>query len=227
MLGLSVGDSVTIVREGERSVSVPVTAISENYILHYLFISPDTYQKLYGREPGYNSMYLRYDDQIRENETSFGSYMMEQDACAGISFTTDLEKEIDDMLSVLGNIVIVLIFAAGLLAFVVLYNLNSINIMERRRELATLKVLGFFDQEVAAYVYRENVILTVLGAALGILIGVILHRFVIVTVEVDLMMFGRTIRPVSYLYSVLLTFGFAVIVNLVMYYSLKKVDMIK
>ena len=227
MLGLSVGDSVTIVREGERSVSVPVTAISENYILHYLFISPETYQKLYGREPEYNSMYLRYDDQIRENETSFGSQMMEQDACAGISFTTDLEQEIDDMLSILGNIVIVLIFAAGLLAFVVLYNLNSINIMERRRELATLKVLGFFDQEVAAYVYRENVILTVLGAALGILIGIILHRFVIVTVEVDLMMFGRTIRPVSYLYSVLLTFGFAVIVNLVMYYSLKKVDMIE
>ena len=227
MLGLEVGDTVTITKEGERSVSVPVTAISENYILHYLFLSPQTYRELYGKDPVYNSLYLLYDDEVRENEASFGNYLMGQDACAGISFTTDLENEIDDMLGILGNIVIVLIVAAGLLAFVVLYNLNSINIMERRRELATLKVLGFFDTEVAAYVYRENVILTVLGAALGILIGSVLHRFVIVTVEVDLMMFGRTISLHSYIYSILLTFGFAVIVNLAMYYSLKKVDMIE
>ena len=227
MLGLNVGDTVTITREGEKSVSIPVTAISENYVLHYLFISPQTYQELYGKEPEYNSLYLLYEEEADLNESAFGKQMMEQDACAGISFTTDLEADIDDMLGILGNIVIVLIFAAGLLAFVVLYNLNSINITERRRELATLKVLGFFDQDVAAYVYRENVILTILGAALGVVIGAVLHRFVIVTVEVDLMMFGRNISLHSYIYSILLTFGFAVIVNLAMYFSLKKIDMIE
>ena len=227
MLDLTVGDTVTITREGEKNVSVPVTAISENYILHYLFLSPQTYKDLYGKTPDYNSLYLQYDQERLGKETAFGNEMMKQDACAGISFTTDLEANIDDMLGILGNIVIVLIVAAGLLAFVVLYNLNSINIMERRRELATLKVLGFFDTEVAAYVYRENVILTVLGAVLGLVIGAVLHRFVIVTVEVDLMMFGRFISLPSYIYSILITFGFAVVVNLAMYYSLKKVDMIE
>ncbi len=227
MLGLSVGDEVSITRDGEKTVRVRIHAIAENYVLHYLFLSADTYRELYGKDPEYNSIYINYEEMTKEEESRFGSFLMKQPACAGISFVTDLEENIEDMLSILGNIVLVLIVAAGLLAFVVLYNLNSINIMERRRELATLKVLGFYDSEVAMYVYRENIILTVLGCIFGLLFGTILHRFTIVTVEVDLMMFGRNILPSSYLISVLITFGFAFIVNIAMFYSLKKVDMIE
>jgi len=121
----------------------------------------------------------------------------------------------------------VLVISAGMLAFVVLYNLNSINITERRREMATLKVLGFYDNEVSAYVYRENMILTVIGGVAGMLLGNILHRFVIVTVEVDSTMFGRNIDTASYGYSFLITLAFSVLVNLVMYFKLRKIDMVE
>jgi putative ABC transport system permease protein len=124
-------------------------------------------------------------------------------------------------------VVYVLIIAAGALAFVVLYNLNNININERRRELATIKVLGFYNNETAAYVYRENIILTIIGILFGIVFGIILHRFVIVTVEVDLVMFGRNIDPSSFIYSILLTFLFSAFVNFVMYFKLKKINMVE
>jgi putative ABC transport system permease protein len=131
------------------------------------------------------------------------------------------------MLSTLDLVVFVLIISAALLAFVVLYNLNNINITERRRELATLKVLGFFDGEVSAYVFRENVVLTVIGAAAGVVLGKILHQFVIVTVEVDEVMFGRVINLPSYIYSIILTFLFAAFVNWLMHFKLKKIDMVE
>ena len=137
----------------------------------------------------------------------------------------ELEENIDRMLKVLDLVTLVLILAAGLLAFVVLYNLNSINILERKRELATLKVLGFYDNEVAQYVYRENIILTLFGILAGLIFGTILHQYVIVTVEVDLMMFGRTISLTSYVFSSLITIGFSVLVNCAMYFMLKKIDM--
>jgi putative ABC transport system permease protein len=117
--------------------------------------------------------------------------------------------------------------SAGLLAYIVLYNLNNINITERRRELATLKVLGFYPMEVASYVYRENVFLTICGVLLGMVFGIFLHRFVVLTLEVDIMMFGRTIHPASYVYSVLITFLFAIFVNGLMYFNLKKIDMVE
>ena len=117
--------------------------------------------------------------------------------------------------------------AAGLLAFVVLYNLNNINISERRMELATIKVLGFYDGEVGAYVYRENILLTILGTIAGIVLGIILHKYVIFTTEVDLIMFGRQIYVQSYIYSILLTIAFSILVNFFMYFQLKKIDMVE
>ena len=131
------------------------------------------------------------------------------------------------MLSTLGLVVVVLIISAGMLAFVVLYNLNNINITERKRELATLKVLGFYDGEVSGYVFRENIILTLVGVLAGALFGILLHRFVITTVEVDAVMFGRNIKTISFIYSALITCSFSVIVNLVMHFKLKKIDMIE
>ena len=133
----------------------------------------------------------------------------------------------NDMLNNLNIVVFVLIVSAGLLAFVVLYNLNNINIAERKAELATLKVLGFYDLETAAYVYRENILLTVIGTAVGAGLGILLHRYVILTAEVDLIMFGRQILPPSYLYSVLLTIGFAALINFMMFFQLRKISMVE
>ena len=124
-------------------------------------------------------------------------------------------------------VIIVLIVSAGALAFVVLYNLNNINISERKRELATIKVLGFYNLETAEYVYRENIILTVIGILLGGVLGFFLHRYVIVTAELDMMMMGREVRAVSYLYAGLLTIVFAMFVNFVLYFKLKKIDMVE
>ena len=131
------------------------------------------------------------------------------------------------MLKSLNLVIVVLIVSAGMLAFVVLYNLNTVNIAERKRELATLKVLGFYDGEVAQYVYRENMILTLIGAAMGAGLGNMLHRFIIETVEVDSAMFGRQINVPSYMYSLILTIAFSFLINGVMYFKLKKIDMVE
>ena len=124
-------------------------------------------------------------------------------------------------------VIAVLVISAGMLAFIVLYNLNNINISERKRELATLKVLGFFDGEVSAYVNRENIMLTVIGTAVGLLMGVALHRYVMTTVETDTLMFGRVIQAHSYVFSILLTFAFSIIVNGMQYFKLRKIDMVE
>jgi len=224
MLGVKAGDSVDIVRDEKKKVSVKIDKIVENYVFHYLFLSPALYKKLYKEEPDYNTLNLKF-DRAKVDEQDMGSKLLSYSGCSGISFVDDLEEQIDNMLKVLDLVTFVLIAAAGLLAFVVLYNLNSINILERKREIATLKVLGFYDNEVAAYVYRENIILTVFGIMAGIVFGTILHQYVIVTVEVDLMMFGRNIGLHSYLLSSLITIGFSILVNLAMYFMLKKIDM--
>ena len=137
-----------------------------------------------------------------------GGSVIEEEGALSVSYTTNVEEQLDDMLGSLNIVIVVLVISAGMLAFVVLYNLNNINITERKRELATLKVLGFYPMEVAEYVYRENVILTVIGAIVGILLGKILHRFIIVTVEIDTAMFGRNIDFSSFVYGFLITVGF-------------------
>ena len=224
MLDVKVGDSVNIVRDEKKRVSVRIEKIVENYVFHYLFLSPGLYKKLYGEEPDYNTLNIKF-DRNKVNEQDLGNTLLSYAGCSGVSFVDELEEQIDRMLKVLDLVTLVLIVAAGLLAFVVLYNLNSINILERKREIATLKVLGFYDNEVAGYVYRENIILTLFGIIAGIVFGTILHKYVIVTVEVDLMMFGRNISFYSYLMSSLITIGFSLIVNRVMYFILKKIDM--
>ena len=156
-----------------------------------------------------------------------GESILETDGALSVSYTNNMQQQLDDMLGSLDIVLVVLVISAGMLAFVVLYNLNNINITERKRELATLKVLGFFDNEVSAYVYRENIILTVLGSAVGILLGKILHQFVIVTVEIDSAMFGRNIDFSSFVYSFLITMGFSFFVNGVMYFKLKRIDMVE
>ena len=156
-----------------------------------------------------------------------GETLLKYDGVMNVTYTNNIEDQLNTMLESLNLVIVVLIISAGLLAFVVLYNLNNINITERRRELATLKVLGFYDAEVSSYVYRENIMLTLFSIVIGIGLGAVLHRFVITTVEVDAVMFGRVVNWRSYLYSALFTVGFSLFVNWVMYYKLKKIDMVE
>ncbi len=228
MLNVKAGDTITVQKgDTEPEHEIRVSLIVENYVQHYIFMNAVQYGKTFGEEPEINYIYMKYNDTSDEYQKTLGMTLLDNESCSGISYTTDLEDMILDMLKALDIVIWVLIFTAALLAFVVLFNLNSISMMERRRELATLKVLGFYDPEVAMYVYRENIILTIIGIAAGVFIGKFLHRFTILTVEVDLMMFGREITVPSYVICAVISFAFSVIINLIMYRSFKKIDMIE
>lgn len=226
-LGVSAGDTVTIKEENEKERTVKISQICENYMSHYLYMTPTVYKAAYGKEPEYNSIYYRTEGRTTKEAESVGEAALKLDGALSVSYTTELRQQVDDMLQSLDIVIVVLIISAGMLAFVVLYNLNNINITERKRELATLKVLGFYDKEVTEYVYRENILLTLIGSVFGMLLGKILHRFIIVTVEIDSVMFGRNINTISFVYAFLLTVVFSLFVNGVMYFKLKKINMVE
>ena len=226
-LNVEAGDTITIRDENKGDMTVTVEHICENYMLHYLYMTPTLYEELYGETPEYNSIYYRTDDRTTTEAADVGEGALQLPGALSVSYTTDLEQQVDDMLVALDNVIVVLIVSAGMLAFVVLYNLNNINITERKRELATLKVLGFYNGEVCAYVYRENVLLTLIGALFGIVLGKILHQFIIVTVEIESVMFGRNIDVSSFVYGFILTVVFSCFVNAVMYFKLKQIDMVE
>lgn len=228
LLNAEVGDTIILRDEEKGDREVKISEICENYMGHYLYLSADYYQELYGGEPEYNAIFFQVPEGYSQDQLEdAGQVILARDEVLSVSYTHDIRSQLDDMLTSLNLVIVVLIISAGMLAFVVLYNLNNISITERQRELATLKVLGFYDPEVAMYVYRENIVLTVLGAAFGIILGRILHLFVIQTVEVDAAMFGRNVNLPSYLYSFLFTLLFTLVVNLVMYFKLKKIDMVE
>lgn len=226
-LEVKVGDSVFIKQDETHSKEVEVTAIVENYLYHYIYMSPQQYARLYGGEPEYNQLFFKLASMDEEQKERFSERVMEEEAVDTVTYVEDLQEHVDKMMKSLNLVVVVLIGAAALLAVIVLYNLNNINIMERRRELATIKVLGFFDGELAMYVYRENILLTVFGILFGIIVGIFLHRFVILTCEIDMIMFGRSIRTFSYLASILFTILFSAAVNVGMFYKLRKIDMVE
>lgn len=223
--GVSAGDTI-VLKTSEKDIEIPVAAVCENYLSHYIYLTPKLYRTVFEEEPEYNSIFVKTENGLAEAET-LGEELLKNDAVLNVTYTKSLEEQLDNMLGALDIVIVVLIVSAGMLAFVVLYNLNNININERRREMATIKVLGFYDGEVAAYVYRENILLTVIGAIAGIFIGKFLHVFIITTVEVDACMFGRSIKTASYIYGTLFTVGFSILVNVVMYFKLKKIDMVE
>lgn len=225
-LDVSSGDTIYLGADGSEK-EVTVTAVCENYMEHYVYMPPELYQELYGKEPEYNSILFDMKDASDQELSQTGEELLKYDGVMNVTYTNSIEDQLNTMLQSLNLVIVVLIVSAGLLAFVVLYNLNNINITERRRELATLKVLGFYDMEVSSYVYRENIMLTIFSIAVGIVLGALLHRFVITTVEVDVVMFGRIVNWQSYLYSALFTTAFSLFVNWVMYYKLKKIDMVE
>ncbi|MDD3796934.1 MAG: FtsX-like permease family protein, partial [Lachnospiraceae bacterium] len=227
MLNLKAGDKITISDDDLGKIEIPIVTIVENYLYHYVYLTPACYEKYYGKTVEYNSILLKEADGFTGNEQSIGTDLLAEDGVLNVTYTSTMAGQLDDMLGSLDVVIVVLIVSAGMLAFVVLYNLNNININERKRELATIKVLGFYDKEVDAYVYRENILLTIIGAMVGILFGIVLHRYIITTVEVDACMFGRNIKNISFVYGTLFTFGFSFFVNLVMHFKLKKIDMVE
>lgn len=227
LLEVSEGDVVSIKDEDAGMREVKISHICENYMGHYMYLTPSYYKNVYGKEPKYNSILFAADNADKQELERCGQNLLSQEGILSVGYTHDIEKQLADMLRSLNLVIVVLIVSAGMLAFVVLYNLNTVNIAERKRELATLKVLGFYDGEVAEYVYRENIILTFIGALVGTGLGNILHRFIIETVEVDSAMFGRQINLPSYMYSLVLTIVFSLLINGVMYFKLEQIDMVE
>ena len=228
LLDAEAGDSILIRDEDMGDKEVRIQYICENYMGHYMYLTPGYYEKVFGAQPEYNNILFAVSDSYSKAELEeAGEKLLARKEVLSVNYMHEIEKQLDDMLKSLNLVIIVLIISAGMLAFVVLYNLNNINITERQRELATLKVLGFYHLEVGAYVYRENILLTLLGAAAGVGLGKVLHLFIIETVEVDAAMFGRNINLPSYIYSLLFTIAFSLIVNGVMYFKLKRINMVE
>ncbi|WP_050069689.1 ABC transporter permease [Anaerosalibacter massiliensis] len=227
MLQVQVGDEVYIKDEDNRKIRVKVSGIAENYVSHYIYMSPILFERLYNQEIRYDGLLAKTVDTSKGFENKLSTNLLKNPEISSVNFITGMSSSFEDTVGSLNHVVLVLIVSAGALAFVVLYNLTNVNISERLREIATIKVLGFYDNEVSSYVYRENIILTIIGTILGLFMGVFLHRYIILTGEIDSMMFSRDIRFVSYIYSAILTILFAASVNFVMYFRLKDIKMVE
>lgn len=226
-LGVRAGDSIKLKSGDDAEVSLKVTGITENYVYHYVYVDPVLYRSKTGATPEYNEVETILADGVKTPQQTLTSKIMAQEGVGTFTQTQDLTNRYGNMIQSVNLVVVVLIISAGLLAFIVLYNLTNINVTERQRELATIKVLGFFDNEVSSYIYREIFLLTVIGCIVGLGFGILMHSFVVLTAEVDFIMFGRTIEPLSYVYSAAMTLLFSWIVNLVMKRKLKKIDMVE
>ena len=206
--------------------NVVVSNIMENYVDHYVIMSKELYTKLFG-EYKVNTLLINLNDISDEENANLNTELMRNEAVLSIIDTKDIVKTLTDMMDKLTSVVVILILAAAMLAFVVLYNLANINISERKREIATLKVLGFYHREVDRYITRETFILTIIGIALGLYVGLYLCHFIISTCEPDYIMFVRHINLLSYIYAILIASIFTIIVNIITHFNLKKIDMIE
>lgn len=207
---------------GTDTYKEKVAHITENYLFHYIYLPKTSYKK-----DEYNTLLIKTKSMTEKEEKALANELKEIPGISSITFTSSTRHVFDDTMDSFAYVSLILIVSAGALAFVVLYNLSSVNISERRRELATIKVLGFYDKEVYQYINRENTILTLIGILLGLGIGNILTMYIIKTCEIDMLMFDTTIAWPSYLYAILITMSFAILVNIILYFSLKKIDMIE
>ena len=226
LLGVSAGDKVVIYESETEQKTVTVGGVFENYPQHYIYMTSGDYQSLFGVAPEYNMMAFSKDGGV-EDEDALSERLMALDGVAGVSLTGTISGSFSSMLAALDSVIYIIIACAGLLAFVVLYNLTNINICERVREIATLKVLGFYDKEVDSYIFRENILLTLMGTIVGLFGGTFLAFFIIATAEIDVVMFGRDIAVLSYILAAAMTMLFSVLVSLYMHRYLKKIDMIE
>lgn len=219
------GDSIVFRDADNRTYTIRIAGIAENYLTHYVYMSPDYFEQVTYRQPVYNGAVFNLENPQNIDQSAFQEDLLTRDFVLGSMLTLEISSEFGNTLDSLNYVVLILIISAGALAFVVLYNLININITERIREIATIKVLGFRDREVSMYVFREIMVLTVIGTVAGLFLGILLHRFVMNTMEVDNMMFGKEINLLSYIFSIALTMLFSVLVNVTMHYKLRRIKL--
>ena len=227
MMKVDVGDQLTIMDSDKKELTATVSGICENYVNNYFYINDETYEDFYG-DLEINAAFVKGipgEDGKVEDPHGDGAKLMNADNVAAVSVTMDFKERVATTLEGLNAVILLVIICAGALAFIVLYNLTNINITERIREIATIKVLGFYPKETSAYVFRENLVLTAVSALVGLPLGSWLNQFVMGQVKIDLMYFDIHVLPISYVYAVVMTFIFAGIVNFVMYFRLQKISM--
>jgi len=222
-MGIKAGDRVTLRDSDMNSLTVTISALCENFVYNYIYINKDTYTEQLGMEPEYKSAYVLVKEGVDIHETA--AVISDMNNVLAVSVTQDMRDRIGTMMESMDYIVALIIICAGSLAFIVLYNLTNINITERIREIATIKVLGFYAKETADYVFRENLVLTGMGAIVGLGLGKWLHWFVMYHINIDMISFKTLIEPASYLWSLVLTFVFALLVNGLMFFKLEKINM--
>lgn len=222
-LKIAAGDTISVMDDDMHLMKVKISGVCDNYVGDYLYLSADTYEQQTGKAPEYRSAWCHVKDEVDVHEA--GTRVIADERAGSVSVTLDTVESVRSMLTSLNYIIALVIGCAAALAFIVLYNLTNINITERLREIATIKVLGFYPGETAAYVFRENLILTAIGAVAGLGLGKWLHAFIMHTINVDGVSFQTKVLPVSYLAAVVLTFAFAMAVNGFMYFKLQKIDM--
>ena len=230
-LGVSVGDTLTLYDEDDignlvgDGHAVTVAGIMENYVAQYAYVTADVYEQAMGKPADFATVYADLGEGM--DRTAFSDQLLSMDGVKTVTYSDETIGSYRTMLKTVDSVVVVLVVAAALLAFVVLYNLTNINITERAREIATLKVLGFTSREVDAYIFRETILLSVIGAAIGLVLGVFMEGFVITTAEVDQVMFGRDIHAASFAIAFALTMVFSGIVALAMRGKLRRIDMVE
>ena len=227
VIGASVGDTIKLKNSDNITVEAKVSDITENYISHYAYMTKNYYNKLFNNIPSNNKVLGILNRTSSKEEDKLSKELINIDGVSGVVFNTVSKQTFSNTIKNLNYVVLIMIISAGSLAFVVLYNLTNVNISERIREIATIKVLGFYDGETAAYIYRENIILTIVGIIVGLIMGKFLHQYIMTTVEIKSMMFGRVINTKSYIIAAILTVLLSLIVNIVMYYKLKNVKMVE
>lgn len=227
LLGVEAGDTITLKDTDENETNVKVTNVVENYVYHYIYMSKSMYENLYSKSFDSNVILTKDFNLDNETEDNFVKDLMNMPEVASVTRISTAMNMMNDTMKSLNYVVVILIVSAGLLAFVVLYNLSNVNISERIRELATIKVLGFYDKEVYLYITRETIILTAIGLVLGLVAGYFLDFFILETCEINMLRFRKFVAPLSFVFAALITILFTIIVNIVTYFALKKINMIE
>ena len=225
--GIKKDDEITVKSSDDIEYKFKVVGITKNYVDHYIIISKELYESEVGKYKT-NMIFANTNENLSEDvQNNISQEILNIEGVASVSVISSLMKSVSDMLNTMNYVVIILIVASALLAFVVLYNLANINIAERQREIATLKVLGFYDKEVDNYINKENIIFTIIAIVIGLVLGTFLTSGIISSIEIDSLRFMKNILPISYVYSAGITLVFSIIVNFIIHFVLKKIDMIE
>ena len=223
---ISAGDEITF-ESDEKEFTAKVSAVAENYTAHFVYMTESLYEKLCGEEPKTNGVFVIMSENGEKAREELANVLMENESVLALTFSKDSMESLQEVVENLNYVVVLIIFCAAALAFVVLYNLTNINITERIREIATIKVLGFYDNEVSHYVFRENIILSIIGSGAGLFLGTWLHAFVMATIQTDDVMFGKIVPFWAFAAAFAMTVFFALMVNGIMHFRLKKISMVE